>query len=167
MPLLTGLPSTGLTHVPSGTRRSTQSKKPSFFGIDGSTRLASCDDRVAPRVAERRPRLDLRAVVGAREVDDQPVAVDGDRDVHVDVGVARGVGVDVDVRLVGAVGPARDLLAEPAVRVGDRPVDRGLHGGGAVLLDDLAEPARAELCGADLRAQVADEARRAGCWPAS
>ena len=43
VPLLTGLPSTGFTHVPSGTRRSTQSKKPSFFGIDGSTRLASCE----------------------------------------------------------------------------------------------------------------------------
>ena len=114
-------------------------------------------DRVAARVAERRPRLDVRAVVGAGEVDDQPVAVDRDRDVHVDVVVAGRVGVDVDVGFVHAVGPAGDLLGEAAAGVGDRPVDRGAHRLGAVLLHDLGEPLDAEPRRADLRAQVADE----------
>src|SRR4051794_14910404 len=41
VPLLTGLPGVGFTHVPSGTRRSTQSKNPSFFGIVGTTSDAS------------------------------------------------------------------------------------------------------------------------------
>ncbi len=38
----TGLPTTGFTHVPSGITSVMQSKNPSFFGIDESTRLASC-----------------------------------------------------------------------------------------------------------------------------
>jgi hypothetical protein len=37
------------------------------------------------------------------------VARDGDRDVHVDVGLPERVGVDVHVGFVRAVGPPRDL----------------------------------------------------------
>ena len=41
VPLETGLPSVGFRHEPSGTRSSMQSKNPSFFGMLGSTMLAS------------------------------------------------------------------------------------------------------------------------------
>ena len=37
-----GFGSSGLRQQPNGTRRSTQSKKPSFFGMLESTKLASC-----------------------------------------------------------------------------------------------------------------------------
>lgn len=53
VPAETGLPGRGLTQQPSGTTRVIASKKPSFFGIVGSTRLASCAityPRVLPKV---------------------------------------------------------------------------------------------------------------------
>ena len=53
VPELTGFGSTGLRQHPSGTRSSTQSKNPSFFGMEGSTRLASWAmalPRVLPKV---------------------------------------------------------------------------------------------------------------------
>ena len=77
---------------------------------------------------------------------------------HVDVAVARRIGVDIDVGLVDAVGPSGDLGREPAACVGDRPIDRGAHDGGAVGLHDLGEPGDTELRGPDLCAEVADEA---------
>ena len=83
-------------------------------------------DDVAAGVAECRPRVDVRAGVRSFEVDDQAIALDGDRDVHVDVVVARRIGVDVHVGLVGAVGPARDLRGEPPGRVA-RSTSRRRH----------------------------------------
>ena len=118
-------------------------------------------DRVATRVAVRRPRLELGPHVGARVVDGERLAVDRDLDVQVDVGVAERVVVDVGVALVHAVGPLRDFLAEAAGRVVDHRVDARFDGLGAVAVDDLGEVLHAELCGADLRVQVADVARDA------
>ena len=96
----------GFTHVPSGHAQVDAVEEALVLRDRRVDEARELRDRVAARVAERRPRLDLRAVVGAVEVDDEPVAVDRDRDVHVDVAVARRIGVDVHVGLVGAVGPA-------------------------------------------------------------
>ncbi|CAB4816318.1 unannotated protein [freshwater metagenome] len=115
-------------------------------------------DGVSSRVAERRPRRDVRSFVGTLEVDHQPLASHGDCDVDVDVLVARRVGVDVHVSLVGAVGPLRDFGPQSTTGVGDRPLDRVLHRLRTEPVDDLLQTRRTQLRGADLGAQVADEA---------
>jgi hypothetical protein len=75
----------------------------------------------------------------------------------VDVGVAPRVVVDVDVGLVGAVGPARDLLPATACGVVDGPLDRGLDYVGTGALGELAEAPGPEASGADLGSEVARE----------
>ena len=67
------------------------------------------------------------------------------------VRVPERVVIDVRVGFVLAVGPLRDLFAEALGGVVDHVVDGLLDGARAVTVDDLAEPARAELRGADLR----------------
>ena len=76
-----------------------------------------------------------------------------------------GIVVDVDVGLVRAVGPRRDLGAEAARGIVDHVLRRRAHGRDAVARDDLLQPAHAELRRADLRAQVAHERRRAVVAP--
>jgi hypothetical protein len=118
-------------------------------------------DDVAARVAEGRVGLDLGPVVGAGEVDRDVGSLDRDLAVDVDVLVALRVVVDVGVRLVDAVRPARDLRLEAPLRVLDDVVGRGADGLGAIAATDLLEAARADLGGADLRAEVAEKGRRA------
>ena len=118
-------------------------------------------DRVAARVAERRPRLELRARVGAGEVDEELFAVDGDLHVQVHVGVAERIVVDVRVGLVHAVGPRRDLFAEAVGRVVDHEVDGLLDAATPTWSIISLSRSTRELRGADLRAQVTDERRGA------
>src|SRR6185369_15458539 len=87
---------------------------------------------VAPRVAEGRVRLQLGAIVRAGEVDGQLLACDRHLAVDVDVAIALGVVVDVDVRLVHTVAPTAHLFAKAAGGVADHVIDGGAHGGGAV-----------------------------------
>ena len=122
-------------------------------------------DDVAASVAECRPRIDVRAGIRSFEIDDQAITLDGDRDVHVDVLVAGRIGIDVDVGLVGAVGPAGDLRGEALGRVADGPVDRGIDSVRTIFGDDFTEPARTELGGAHLGAEVSDEARQSVVGP--
>ncbi len=76
-----------------------------------------------------------------------------------DVGIAEGVVVDVGVGLVLAVGPLRDLFAEPLGRVVDHVVDGVLDRADVVAIDQLSEPLHAELRRSDLCTKVADVAR--------
>src|SRR5439155_27346835 len=108
-----------------------------------------------PRVAAGGPALEEPAVIGAGEVDVQLVALHRDLAVDLDVLVALGVVVEERVGLVLAVGPPGDLLAEPALGQVDGVVDGGSDGLVAVLLAELLDALRAELRGADLRAEVA------------
>ena len=123
VPALTGLPGSGLSTQPFGTTSLIWSKKPFVLRDLRIHHRRDLADRVAARVAVRRPRLQLGPRVGAGEVDRERVAVDGDLHVQVHVGVAERVVVDVGVGLVHAVGPLRDLLAEAAGRVVDHVVD--------------------------------------------
>ena len=96
----------------------------------GSTRLASwamAFPLVLPKVDQ--PEISGR-LVGSLEVDDQVIALDRDRHMDVQVLMALWVTVHVDVRHVGAVGPAGDLPREPTVCVGDGVLDGGLDGSG-------------------------------------
>jgi hypothetical protein len=99
-------------------------------------------------------------VVGAREIDGQPRARDRHLAVDVDVLLPVRVVVDVGVRLVDAVGPARHLVAETALREGDDALHRRTDGLDAEALADLLQPPDTELRRADLCAQVAEEGRR-------
>ena len=105
VPALTGLPGSGLSTQPFGTTSLICSKKPFVLRDLGIHHRGDLPDRVAARVAVRRPRLQLGPRVGAREVDRERVALDGDLHVEVDVGIAERIVVDVHVGLVDAVGP--------------------------------------------------------------
>ena len=118
-------------------------------------------DHVAARVAEGRVGLDLGARVGAGEVDGEVDRRDRDLAVDVDVVVALRVVVDVDVRLVDAVGPARDLLAEAPLRVLDRVLDRAAHRLGAVA--QRAPPAGGARRAAPRRPARAGRRGRSAC----
>ena len=158
VPLETGFPSVGFRHEPSGTRSSMQSKKPSFLGMLASTMLASWA-MALPRVF---PNVDQAWISGRLSepaksmISRSPV----DRDGHVDVDVAvpGRVGIEVDVGLVGAVGPGGDLLGEAAARVGDRPVHGRAHDVGPVVVDDRLQALGPELGRTHLGTEITDEA---------
>ena len=114
-------------------------------------------DGVAAGVAEGRPARDVRTGVGSLEVEDEPVPVDGHRDVDVQVLVSLRIAVDVDVGLVGAVRPAADLVGEPGAGIVDGVRDGGPDGVGAPAGGQSLQPRRPQLGRPDLGAEVADE----------
>ena len=116
---------------------------------------------VAARVAECRVRLQVVPGVGAVEVHRQIVALHGHLAMDVDVLVPLRILVDVHIRLICPIGPAPHLLFEAPRGVADHVVDRAANRLGAVAGDHLLETFHAELGGAHLSAQVADEGRRA------
>ncbi len=161
VPADTGLPGSGLSRQPFGHDELDLFEEAFVLRDLGIHHRRDLADGVSARVAERRPRLQLGARVGAGEVDGELVARDTHLDVQVDVGIAERVVVDVGVGLVLAVGPLRDFFAESPGRVVDHVVDGVFDRADAVTVDEVTEALRAELRRTDLRAQVADVTRDA------